>query len=211
MNRCIFASCAALFVLTCSTFAWAQTTQPAEPTAAPAPVTWAATVEQFARSTERGELSAVIALLTRDAQLRTFEAPDSAAAARAMVDSAADWKLLGAHAYEFPPASLAADIANDVKDSPLVPAADKRKMTPVDETEKARANTTAADWVAQTLGAKRNQPVGAALFWNTRLNRPMFVLMKGQSSDDAYAVNLAVYGDPMMGRRAQQQASAGEK
>ena len=64
-------------------------------------------MEQFARATERGELSGVIALLTRDAQLRTFEAPDSATAARAMVDSAADWKLLGAHAYEFPPASLA--------------------------------------------------------------------------------------------------------
>jgi hypothetical protein len=208
MNRCISASCAALIVLTLATHSTAQTTQPAEPT--PAPVTWAATVEQFARSTEKGELPAVLALLARDAQLRSFETSDLAAA-RAMVDSAADWKLLGAHAYEFPPASLAGDIASDVKGSDLVPDADKRKMTPIDENEKARANTTAADWVAQTLASKRNQHVGVALFWHTRLNRPMFVLMKGQATDGAYAVSLAVYGDPMAGRRAQQASAAAEK
>lgn len=190
----------------------AQTTQPAAPAGpSAAPVTWAATVELFARSTEQGELPGVIALLTGDAQLRSFDAPNLPAAARAMVDAAADWKLLGAHAYDFPPASLAADIANDVKGSELVPEAEKRKLIPLDDAEKARANTTAADWVAQALAARRDQQVGVALYWHMKANRPMFVLMKGHQSGDAYAINLAVYGDPMAARRAQQSASDGSK
>jgi hypothetical protein len=35
--------------------------------------------------------------------------------------------------------------------------------------------------------------------------------MKGQATDGAYAVSLAVYGDPMAGRRAQQASAAAEK
>jgi hypothetical protein len=107
---------------------------------------------------------------------------------------------LGAHAYEFPPATLASDIAADVKASTLVPDADKRKIVPLDDADAARANTTAADWMAQSLGAERDHLVGVAVFWNVKTNRPMFVLMKGQRTGGTHVVKQAVYGDPMVRR-----------
>ncbi|HEV2293293.1 MAG TPA: hypothetical protein VGR35_05520 [Tepidisphaeraceae bacterium] len=189
-------SVAALVVLLLTGSASAQTTRPAAD-AAPAP--WGSTVEQVAKATELGNVPQVVSLLARDAHVRAFESPDPAAA-RTLIDAAADWKLLGTHAYQFPPVSLARDIAADVKRSDLVPEADKRKIVPYDDAEEARANTTAADWVAQTLAAERDQLIGVAVFWNTRNNRPMFVLMKGQASGEDYAVKLAVYGDPMARR-----------
>lgn len=173
----------------------AQTTQPA------APATWFATVEQLAKGTEKGDVPLVAASLTRDATVRSFESPEPAAA-RTLVDAAAEWKLLGTHAYEFPPVSLAVDIAADVKNSDLVSEADKRKIIPLDAAEAARANSTAADWVSRTLGAERDHLIGVAVFWSMRTNRPVFVLMKGEPGrgDVAFAVKLAVYGDPMVPR-----------
>lgn len=173
--------------------ALAQTTKPA------APARWSAVVEQVARATALGDVPLVVASLTRDATVRSFESPEPAAA-RTLVDAAADWKLLGTHAFEFPPASLAADISADVQRSDLVPDADKRRIAPLDDAEAARADTTAADWVARTLGVERNDLVGVAVYWDARANRPTFVLMRGDRRGDeaeAVAVKLAVYGDPM--------------
>lgn len=198
MNPTRFRVAAALVALTLTRLASAQTTQPAA-AADGTPPLWVAMVEQVARATEQGNVPQVVASLARDAQVRSFESPDPAAA-RTLVDAAAEWKLLGAHAYEFPPVSLARDIAADVNRSELVPEAAKRRIVPLDESEEARANTTAADWVAQTLAAQRDQLIGVAVFWNTRTNRPMFVLMKGEASADEVAVKLAVYGDPMVRR-----------
>ena len=193
---------ASIVALGWAAVASAQTTQPA-PAAVPAPppaaATWLSTVEQVAKATEKGNVPLVLASLTPDASVRSFESPEPAAA-RSMVDAAAEWRLLGAHAYEFPPASLAVDIASDVEDSDLVPEPDKRKIIPLDTAEAVRANSTAAEWVARALGAERYNLVGVAVFWNVRTNRPAFVLMKGQPSaraDGAYAVSMAVYGDPM--------------
>ncbi len=200
MNPLSFRLTAALVALTFAGFASAQTTQPGAGPASAGPASWATVVEQVAKATEQGNVPQVVASLARDAQVRSFESHEPAAA-RTLIDAAAEWKLLGAHAYAFPPVSLAGDIAADVKRSDLVPEAAKRKIVPFDEAEEARANTTAADWVAQTLAAQRDQPVGVAVFWNTRTNRPMFVLMKGQPGGESYDVKLAVYGDPMARRK----------
>jgi hypothetical protein len=197
---------AALLTTVASGSTFAQTTQPAAPAAPAQASTWAAAVEQVARGTEAGDVPTVAGTLSGDAQVRSFETPDRAAGARAMVDGAAAWKLLGAHAYEFPPPTLANDIAADVKASDLVSDAEKRKIAPMDDAEAARANAIAADWVAQTLSAERDHLVGVAVFWDAKANRPVFILMKGQHTADAYAVKLAVYGDPMPRRRAQASA-----
>ena len=167
-------------------------------------MTWSAAVQTLARAAVAADVPLVSATLSRDASLRCFETSDQAGP-QTLVDSATDWKLLGTHAYEFPPTSLASDIAADVKGSDLVPDAEKRKIIPIDEAEAARANTTAADWVAQTVAAERNQLVGVAVFWHIRTNRPMFVLMKGQQAGETFNVKTAVYGDPMV-RRAQASA-----
>lgn len=169
----------------------AQTTKPA------AQATWAAAVERVALATEAADVPVVAASLTRDATVRSFDSHEPAAA-RTLVDAAAGWKLLGAHAYEFPPAALAVDIAADVKASDVVSEAEKRKIIPLDDVEAARANSTAAEWLARTLAAERDQPVGVAVFWDVNANRPMFVLMKGERDwGGTFAVKLAVYGDPM--------------
>ena len=178
----------------------AQTTRPAAATPAALPaLTWSETVEIVGKATEQGDVSTVSATLAREAVVRSFETQELAGA-RMLVDAAAGWKLLGAHAYEFPPSTLASDIAADVKGSDLVPEADKRKIIPFDEAEAARANTTAADWMAQSVGAERDHLVGVAVFWNVKTNRPMFVLMKGQRAGDTHVVQQAVYGDPMARR-----------
>jgi hypothetical protein len=183
----------------------AQTTKPAAaealspaPAATPA-MTWAETVEIIGAATEKGDVPTVAATLTRDAVVRSFETLEPAGA-RMLVDAAAGWKLLGAHAYEFPPPTLASDIAADVKASDLVPDEQKRKIIPYDDVEAARANSTAADWVAQSLGAARNHLVGVAVFWNLKTHRPMFVLVKGHRAGDTHVVKQAVYGDPMARR-----------
>ena len=186
----------------------AQTTRPADAGPAPAAphapqvtqvLTWSETVEVVGKATERGDVTSVAAMLARDALVRPFER-NELAGARMLVDAAAGWKLLGAHAYEFPPPTLASDIAADVKSAGFVPDEEKRKIVPLDDAEAARANNTAADWVAQTLGAERDQLVGVAVFWNLKTSRPMFVLMKGLRSGDSYVVKQAVYGDPMARR-----------
>jgi hypothetical protein len=184
----------------------AQTTKPADPApaapaapAAPITLTWSETVDAVGKATERGDVPSVAATLAREAVVRSFETSELAGA-RMLVDAAAGWKLLGAHAYEFPPPTLATDIGDDVKGSSFVADADKRKIVPLDEAEAARANTTAADWVAQTLGAERDNLVGVAVFWNLKSNRPMFVLMKGQRVGGTHLVKQAVYGDPMARR-----------
>lgn len=196
MNPTSFRLATALVATAFTGLASAQTTRPASDAA---PAMWTATVELIARATEQGNVPQVVASLARDAQVRTFESADPAAA-RTLIDAAAEWKLLGAHAYQFPPVSLARDIAADVKVSDLVPEAEKRRIIPYDDSEEARANTIAADWVAQTLGVQRDQLIGVAVFWHTRANRPMFVLMKGQAGGEQFAVTLAVYGDPMVRR-----------
>jgi hypothetical protein len=203
---------AAMLAMACVTsMSGAQTTQPVEAPPAvldPAPtviappaqaLTWSETVEVIGKATERGDVTSVAAMLARDALVRSFER-NELAGARMLVDAAAGWKLLGAHAYEFPPPTLASDIAADVKSANFVADEEKRKIVPLDDAEAARANNTAADWVAQTLGAERDQLVGVAVFWNLKANRPMFVLMKGQRSGESYLVKQAVYGDPMARR-----------
>ena len=198
MKRIAFRIAAAWVALGGCASALAQTTRPA------APAGWSAAVEQVARATAVGDVPLVVASLTRDAAVRSFESPEPGAA-RTLVDAAAGWKLLGTHAFEFPPASLAADISADVERSDVVPTADKRRIVPLDNAEAARANTTAADWVARTLGVERDHLAGVAVFWDVRANRPAFLLVRGERSGnggDAYAVKLAVYGDPMARRAA---------
>lgn len=191
MNSFCLRVAAAAFGLTWATLLSGQTTKPA------GPVTWSGTVEQVARATEKGDVPLVVAALGRDATVRSFETAEPAAA-RTLIDAAVGWKLLGAHGYEFPPASLAVDIADDVRGSDLVSEAQKRKIIPLDDAEAARANATAGDWVARTLAAERNHLVGVAVFWDVAANRPVFILMKGDYVRGSYEVKLAVYGDPMM-------------
>src|SRR5687768_8083721 len=122
MNRSFLKLVAALAaILSATTVTRAQTTKPAaaegsSPAHAPAAValTWSETVEIVGVATEKGDVPTVAATLTRDATVRSFETQEPAGA-RMLVDAAAGWKLLGAHAYEFPPPTLASDIAADVK------------------------------------------------------------------------------------------------
>jgi len=210
MNRFSLRTCAALVALgwTAATTASAQTTKPSDQAATksaakPAekqPATWAAAVERVARAAEKGDLDGVTAALSRDASVRTIEEDDRVPPI-AMAATASDWTLLGTHAYEFPPASLAGDIAADVNRSDLVSDKDKQKIVPLDDVELARANTTAAEWLARTVGAERDSLVGVAVYWNVKTNRPMFVLVKGQPiTGGGFAVTQAVYGDPMQRR-----------
>ena len=202
MNRALLQLVATMAtIVSAAGVARAQTTQPAAaPSLAPAvALTWSETVEMVGAATEKGDVATVAATLAREATVRSFETQELAGA-RMLVDAAAGWKLLGAHAYEFPPPTLASDIAADVKASDLVPDEQKRKIIPYDDVEAARANSTAADWVAQSLGAERNHLVGVAVFWNLKTHRPMFVLMKGHRTGDTHVVKQAVYGDPMARR-----------
>jgi hypothetical protein len=205
-NRRFLQLVAALAILSATTVTWAQTTKPAAaegPSHAPAvaALTWSETVEMVGAATEKGDVATVAATLARDATVRSFGTQEPAGA-RMLVDAAAGWKLLGAHAYEFPPPTLASDIAADVKACDLVPDEQKRKIIPYDDVEAARANSTAADWIAQSLGAERNHLIGVAVFWNLKTHRPMFVLMKGHRTGDTHVVKQAVYGDPMARRAA---------
>jgi hypothetical protein len=187
-----------------------QTTQPVSPVAArpAAEDAWAVAVQKLAKSLVAGELDDTQALLTPRASVRRFDGSQTEETWR-MAERAVKSTVIGQHAYSYPPLVMAADISADFKNAAAVPEKVKALYAIDDETEIKRANTTAAQWLAEELSATDRSPVGVIVLWTPRPLPPgvktsaapafdvMFVLCRGQKVGQQYKINAIVYGSPV--------------
>jgi hypothetical protein len=206
-----------LVLMLAAAAAAAQTTQPTSvPTSAPTSVTtatttaaepsqWQATVERLADVLAGRDAAALKTTIGRDVQIRNF-ASDASSTLERLLAGTSQGKLIGAHAYESVPATLASDLASDFQSADkVVPEQIRKDMQPADDKSARRANETAAAWVSQVLAPRKDQPVGVIVFWptnrrsanDTSPRRAIFVLVKGQLVKDAYVVQHITFGDPL--------------
>jgi hypothetical protein len=184
-----------------------QTTQPAIPatTAAATPSaqntsTWTGVAKRFVSNVCGGEVEPAWTLMGPRARIDEFD-PDAPATFARLVDLAKRATLLGVHPYETSPTTLAEDIAGDVRDATDVPEDLRRRMTPHDEDEAARANATAAQWLAQNLAAEKGQPLAAVVLWDATQSQLVFILLKGHKvsgMNPAFHITHVVFGNPLV-------------
>jgi hypothetical protein len=134
---------------------------------------------------------------------RFFAEPDADAAN--FVDAVSPDIVLGDHAYVQPATSLAADVAHDVNNSPIVSDFAKKTLnlsSASDESKRARA--TVGQWTIETLAAADGDLVGVIVLWDARpdtedQHRLNFILVKGEqdsTTGECHFVRVA-YGDPL--------------
>jgi hypothetical protein len=194
--------------------AYAQATQPAvkvveeratgaaaaRPTLAAARNSWPGAVQHFFTSMAAGEVDAAWAMMGSHARIDEFD-PDAPATFARLVDLAKGASLLGIHAYESAPTTLADDIAGNVRDVAAIPEDFRRRMTPRDEDEAARANATAAQWMVQNLSAEKGQPLAAIVLWDAAEAQVKFILLKGvktPASTPTFHITHVVFGNPLI-------------
>lgn len=181
----------------------AQTTRPAN-------ATWESAVEQFTRDILDGELVRVRADLDGQTIIRQFGAPETCDAVLLM-DRVRQASLLGQHAYDGPPATLASDIAADFRSAGNVPDDFRQYMNPQDTQQMQQANQIAGQWINDMLQATPQDPIGVVVCWQggtpdpelgaTR-PQPLFVLVKGrQVTPGDYRITQIVFGNPLSAGR----------
>ena len=177
----------------------AATTRPAGDAA-----TWAQTVERLAECSRGKDFGAIAALLKRGPIIRTF-ASETLQPPERLLGGTTGATLLGVHAYEKMPATLASDLAEDFRNSRDVTDELRRDMIPPDEAAERRANDTAAQWLHQILKPEKNQPVAVIVLWRpdrrdnltSTQTRPIFILAKGERVEGEYVFRHVVFGDPL--------------
>jgi hypothetical protein len=190
-----------LIVATTATAAAGQTTRPA-----PAPP-WPETVQRFAQALVSDKATAAAAECDPNAILRPFHA--EAKGIERLLTTVAGGKLLGAHAYFYPPLAMGADVAADFKNARIVPDDIKQNMIPADDDGMKRANATAVQWVAEMLQAQQDDPIGVIVFWRPHQDsdsllgaaappQVVFILLKGAPfGKDQFHIVQAEYGNPL--------------
>ena len=161
---------------------------------------WAGVAEHFVKNLAAGEVESAWTLVAARARIDEFD-PDAPATFARLADLAKRSTLLGVHAYETSPTTLAEDIAADVRRAETVPEELRRRMTPKDEDEAARANATAAQWLAQNLAAEKGQPLATIVLWDATESQVVFILAKGQKiagSHAGFQITHVVFGNPLI-------------
>jgi hypothetical protein len=181
----------------------AQTTQPSIEKTTNAS-DWTSLVNDLKQALTENDAGSFHALVAGAGPIRSFGSSDTHDAAKVM-ESTSGAAVIGAHAYIYPPLVMAADVAADFKSSEIVTDSEKKKMVPESEEEMRRANATAAQWMRQTLSAQRGDPVAVIIMWRATEISPqgkplagesVFMLVRGQESDDSYRITQVIFGNP---------------
>jgi len=109
---------------------------------------------------------------------------------------------VGQHAYPMPSERIAADIADDVSRSALIPDSIKHFMTPDSPDARRSAAAVAIRWIELSVDADDATPVGVIILWNSTggensQGRALFVLLKGQQTPSGFKITAIAYGDPL--------------
>lgn len=174
----------------------AQTTRPAP--------TWDRNVAQLADAACGKDLKTLSALLANGPVIRNFASEELQPPER-LLGATTGLLALGVHAYPRVPATLATDMAADVRNAADIPEHVRERMVPADEEAEKRSNETAAQWLVQALKPAKDQPVAVIMLWRqdktdtytSKTSRPVFLLVKGQLVDGQYVFRQLVYGDPL--------------
>ena len=167
-------------------------------TTKPAPPAWDHTVAGLTTATSR---DALLPLLASDCTIRRFGG-ERDTSNEPLLEFIASHIVLGAHAYVYPPAMMAMDIAADVNASPLVSDEIKKAMTLEGPEAQKNAAAVAARWVKQCLGTDDGTPVGVIVLWSSSGDRSLqrratFILVRGDAVGDEFRISAIMYGDPL--------------
>jgi hypothetical protein len=170
-----------------------QTTRPA----AEALPQWERMVSSLTAAVAARDGQAIQSLVGGDCRVGRFNAGTDGDGSE-LIDAVSTGIVLGDHAYIFPAGALAADIAQDVNSSSLVPDLAKRSLNLGDQ----RARSIAMQWIAQALNGNDGELVGVIVLWDSRpeaedQRRLSFVLVKGQWDGQGLKFTRIVYGDPL--------------
>ena len=114
--------------------------------------------------------------------------------------------VLGVHAYDKAPTTLASDLSNDFSSAgDTVPQSVREGMVPPDEAAARRANETAGQWLMQVLQPDKHEVTGVIVLWPhprgrglaAEVRRATFVLVKGEKVDGEYVFRQITFGDPL--------------
>jgi hypothetical protein len=124
-------------------------------------------------------------------------------------EKTASTTIVAAHAYAWPAPTVASDLAADIKQFDALPEPLRKQFALRDDTDSAKANTVAQQWLGGVLRPGNGQFVAVILLWhpptttgNATLNSttepklPLFVLIKGaKGDDDQFHITQIAYGD----------------
>jgi hypothetical protein len=126
-------------------------------------------------------------------------------------EKTAGMTIISAHAYAWPAATIASDLAADIKQFDSFPEPLRKQFALRDDANSSKANTVAQQWLGGVLQPANGQYVAVILLWRqpaataagsitlnstTEARQPLFVLIKGtRSDDDQFHVTQIAYGD----------------
>jgi len=164
----------------------------------PAPDNWPKTVESLATALNDNDAPELVAVLSEDVSITTFESKNADGAR--LLAKTKKGQLLSSLNYVFAPEKMANEIADAFK-SAEVPEELKRKMDIRDEAHSKRANRTAVTWLTESLGAKQGDKVGVLIYWcdKTGSEDPevIFILVKGDKESQNTKVKSICFGNPI--------------
>lgn len=164
----------------------------------PTPNNWQKTVESLGVALAENDAGALLAVLSDDVSINTFDAKNGDAVR--LLARTRKGTLVGALSYSYAPENMAGEIAEAFK-SAEVPEELKRKMAMRDDGHARRANRTAVTWLAESLGAKQGDKVGVLIFWCDKPTNGnpevVFVLLKGDYVSQFSKVRGICFGDPI--------------
>ena len=169
---------------------------------------WSQRLNRLALLLAGSDLTALQRTLEPSPTIRAF-ASDSLQTPERLLGTTTGSKILGVHAYEKVPATLASDLAGDFSSAgDVVPQNVRDGMQPRDDVAAKKANETASQWLAQVLRPQKDEVTGVIILWpqprgrslSSAPARAIFVLVKAHKSpadDGAYTFRQITFGDPL--------------
>jgi hypothetical protein len=183
----------------------APATAPATAPAVAQHADWAETMNRLATLLAGKDLTALVHALEPAPVIRVF-ANDTLQTPERLLGHTTGSKVLGVHAYDKIPTTLATDLAEDFQSAgDAVPENIRQGMTPSDAAAAKRSNESAGQWLAQVLQPAKGQVMGVIILWPEHRGRSLggepkratFVLVKASLVDGKYALRQITFGDPL--------------
>jgi hypothetical protein len=205
MNRLILPLTVCAILLSLAHLASAQTTRPASMDLSTAR-NWEQTLQEFAVAAHETNISLMRQLLADDAAVRSFGG-DTDQNLLKLIGHISDAQIIGLHAYNTLPATIASDLSQDFTDCPLIPRDAKSFLIPRDDVHLRRANQTAMQWVSNILEVDERSHIGIIAFWQSQERivgsrshsaRLFIILIKGQqTAPGVFRIRQINYGNPL--------------
>lgn len=166
---------------------------------------WSQTVNRLAALLASTDLIGLQGMLQPSPVIRPFGS-DALQTHERLLGATTGSTVLGVHAYDQPPTTLASDLANDFSAAgDAVPVNVREGMVPRDPDAARRANDTARQWLAHVLQPREGEVLGVIVLWPPTRGRSIasapkratFVLVKGEKVDGAYVLRQITFGDPL--------------